>query len=245
MPPATAHASQALLSQNRRQGWLSPPPGGNVVRQSQEPFRLSLPTTARASRRTLLPRLVALPAALGIAALAAPGASDAKKKRRKRKRKRRGRSNGGGGDNGDNNGGGGTTGGGGYSPDAEERACLTLINTHRRATNRPALSLNDQLGVAAERHSQDQANRDRGGHTGSDGSNAGQRITRAGYDWRAWGENVFWSKPDGSAQAAFTWWKNSPGHNANMLSRNFSEIGIGRVRSNSGWWYWTTTFGRR
>jgi uncharacterized protein YkwD len=132
----------------------------------------------------------------------------------------------------------------GYNPDTEELAFLTLINDHRRANNRAPLALQDQLGIAAELHSQDQAGRDRGGHDGSDGSNAGQRITRAGYDWSAWGENVFWSKPDGAAQAAFNWWKASSGHNANMLSPTFTEIGIGRARSSSGWWYWTTTFGR-
>jgi uncharacterized protein YkwD len=209
------------------------------VRRHQEPFSVSLPFGTCINRRALLTRLVALPTAFGLAALGAPEAADTRKKRRKKKRKRRGKHRGG------SNGGSGGGGGGGYSPDAEERAFLTLINDHRRANNRAALSLHDRLGVAAERHSQDQANRDRGGHTGSDGSDAGQRITRAGYDWRAWGENVFWSKPDGSAQAAFQWWKNSSGHNANMLSQNFTEIGIGRVRSESGWWYWTTTFGRR
>jgi uncharacterized protein YkwD len=70
-------------------------------------------------------------------------------------------------------------------------------------------------------------------------------ASRAGYDWSAWGENVFWSKPDGSAEAAFNWWKSSPGHNRNMFSTSFSGIGIGRARSASGWWYWTTTFGDR
>jgi uncharacterized protein YkwD len=191
------------------------------------------PNVIQSSRRRLVAWLAALPAAPGLVLFADSDAADARKGRRK-KRKRRSRKKG--------KGGGGS---GGYSPDDEERAFLDLINDYRSANKRPPLSLHDQLGVAAERHSQDQANRDRGGHTGSDGSDAGQRITRAGYDWRFWGENVFWSKPDGSAQAAFAWWKNSPDHNANMLSPNFTEIGIGRARSNSGWWYWTTDFGDR
>ena len=205
--------------------------------RNQEPHRHTLAIEAGSSRRRLLTRLLALPAAIGLAYLA-PDPAEARKKRRRRRRNRRGRNPGGGGS-------GNAGGGGGYAPDAEERAFLTLINNHRRANNRSPLSLQDQLGIAAERHSQDQANRDRGGHAGSDGSDAGQRIARAGYDWSTWGENVFWSKPDGSAQAAFTWWKNSPDHNANMLSRSFTEIGIGRARSSSGWWYWTTTFGAR
>jgi hypothetical protein len=30
-----------------------------------------------------------------------------------------------------------------------------------------------------------------------------------------------------------------------MLSANFTEIGVARVRASSGSWHWTTTFGRR
>jgi hypothetical protein len=199
----------------------------------REPIVLGViaPDVIQSGRRRLVAWFAALPAVLGLVLLVDSDSADARKGRR-RKRKKRGRKKGKG-------------GGGGYSPDGEERAFLDLINDYRGANNRPLLSLHDRLGVAAERHSQDQANRDRGGHTGSDGSDAGQRITRAGYAWRAWGENVFWSKPDGSAQAAFAWWKNSADHNANMLSRTFTEIGIGRDRSDSGWWYWTTTFGDR
>jgi uncharacterized protein YkwD len=120
-----------------------------------------------------------------------------------------------------------------------------LINNHRAANSRNPLTLQHQLTAAAEDHSQDQANNNFSGHTGSDGSNPGQRITRAGYDWSAWGENVYWNSNDGSANAAFTWWRNSSGHNANMLSANFTEIGIGRARSSTGTWYWTTDFGDR
>ena len=32
-------------------------------------------------------------------------------------------------------------------------------------------------------------------HTGSDGSDAGQRISREGYRWSAWGENVAMGYP--------------------------------------------------
>jgi uncharacterized protein YkwD len=131
-------------------------------------------------------------------------------------------------------------------PDSEEQACLTLINNHRAANGRPALTMQNQLGEAAELHSQDMAANQFLGHTGSDGSNPGQRITRTGYDWTAWGENVYWNSGNGSASAAVDWWKNSAGHNANMLGTTFTEIGVGRAqRSANGSWYWTTTFGDR
>lgn len=121
-----------------------------------------------------------------------------------------------------------------------------MINNHRAANGRAALAEQSQLTAAADRHSQDQATNNFSSHTGSDGSTIEQRITQSGYPWRAWGENIYWNSGDGAANAAFTWWRNSSGHNANMLNANFTEIGIARARSAStGTWYWTTTFGRR
>lgn len=123
-------------------------------------------------------------------------------------------------------------------------AFLTAINQYRSQNSRSALSLNTKLGRASELHSQDQAAGNFSSHTGSNGSTPEQRITAQGYSYSWNAENIYWNSGDGSANAAFTWWKGSPGHNANMLSSNFTEIGIGRGRSTNGTWYWTTNFGR-
>ncbi|MDQ3263607.1 MAG: CAP domain-containing protein [Myxococcota bacterium] len=48
-----------------------------------------------------------------------------------------------------------------------------------------------------------------------------------------------------TAEGAFTQWRNSAGHNTNMLNGDYRVIGIGRgydAASTYGW-YWTTTFG--
>ena len=128
-------------------------------------------------------------------------------------------------------------------PDNEELAFVTLINNHRAANgNRPPLTLQNQLGAAAELHSQDQAATGISSHTGSDGSSIEQRFDRAGYQYSWWGENIYYGGP--TAAEAFNWWRGSTGHNDNMLSTNFTQLGIGRAQSPSGTWYWTTTFGR-
>jgi uncharacterized protein YkwD len=182
------------------------------------------------------------------------GADDvAAKKRRKKgkgkhKKKRRKRRGGKGSNTGSTNGGGGSGSGSGAgdSLDAEERDCLDLINAHRAANGRSPLAAQGQLTAAADRHSQDMAANGFFSHTGSDGTDGGQRIRQAGYSWTAWGENISWHSGDASANAAFTGWRNSRPHNANMLDAGFTEIGIARVRSaSSGRWYWTTTFGDR
>lgn len=128
-------------------------------------------------------------------------------------------------------------------PDSEELAFVTLINNHRATNgNLPPLALQNQLGAAAELHSQDQATNNFSSHTGSDGSSVEQRFTRAGYQYSWWGENIYYGGP--TATEAFNWWRGSTEHNNNMLSTNFTQLGIGRAQSTSGTWYWTTTFGR-
>jgi uncharacterized protein YkwD len=128
--------------------------------------------------------------------------------------------------------------------DAEELAFLKLINDYRAANGVGPLALSPTLSAAAKAHSQDMATKNYFDHTGLDGSTPQQRMTASGYTGaNATGENIF--AGDEHASGAFASWKNSPPHNANMLSPNFTAIGIGRAfDANSKFgWYWTTTFG--
>jgi uncharacterized protein YkwD len=129
--------------------------------------------------------------------------------------------------------------------DDQELAMTTLINDYRAANGLGPLTPQGQLMVAAEQHAQDQAVMDSGStHTGSDGSTDLDRVVRAGYsNWRSEAENVAYYSADGSAYAAFEGWRNSPGHNANMLGAGYTDIGVGRAQSSSGGWYWTAVFG--
>ena len=222
---------------------------------------LSLPDPrSNASRRGFVAAVgsATIGTILGLLAHAESASGKKNKRKRRKKRKRSG------GDsspasgsepsaNGGNAGSGAPNPGGGNpapedpgtgSLDSEELAFLSLINSYRTQRGLGALTHNLQLGQAAAAHSQDLADHNRTGHTGSDGSGPQQRIERAGYNWSAWGENVFWGSP--LAQVAFDWWKNSPDHDANMLSSSFTEIGIGRAYNAASQfdWYWTTTFGR-
>jgi uncharacterized protein YkwD len=75
-------------------------------------------------------------------------------------------------------------------------------------------------------------------HTGSDGSSPGDRITRAGYTWSAYGENVAYGYA--TPEQVMNGWMNSPGHRANILNCSFKEIGVGLAQPGS---YWTQDFG--
>ncbi|MGW0363215.1 CAP domain-containing protein [Streptomyces sp. NPDC002990] len=115
---------------------------------------------------------------------------------------------------------------------------LALVNQERAAAGCPAVSLNAKLTRAAQDHSQDMAAHSNMSHTGSDGSDPGQRITRAGYAWSTYGENVAYGYS--TAQKVMEGWMNSPGHRQNILNCSFKEIGIGLAQPNH---YWTQAFG--
>ena len=126
---------------------------------------------------------------------------------------------------------------------SEEATFLTLLNDYRAAHGLQALTHNLLLAEAAELHSADMAMNNFTGHTGSDGSMSFDRIARTGYESIATSENVFWGY-EGSAIAAFNWWKDSPPHNEAMLSSLYTETGIGSAFSETSdfHWYWTNTF---
>ena len=120
-------------------------------------------------------------------------------------------------------------------------AVLNLINKERTDRGLQALTLSQKLDTAADRHSKDMAVQNYFSHTGKDGSNVGVRIERAGYTrWNAWGENI--AAGQRSAESVVQGWMNSPGHRANILSANFTHMGLGYVTNASGRPYWTQVF---
>ncbi|MGW7441471.1 CAP domain-containing protein [Streptomyces sp. NPDC054849] len=117
-------------------------------------------------------------------------------------------------------------------------AVLSLVNQERAAAGCPAVTLNAKLTKAAQDHSADMASHSNMSHTGSDGSDPGQRITRAGYTWSTYGENVAYGYS--TPEKVMEGWMNSPGHRQNILNCSFKEIGIGLAQPNN---YWTQAFG--
>ncbi|MBT3166269.1 CAP domain-containing protein [Streptomyces sp. Vc74B-19] len=113
---------------------------------------------------------------------------------------------------------------------------VELVNAERAEAGCSPVTANSTLNTAAQRHSEDMASTGTMSHTGSDGSDPGARITRAGYTWSTYGENVAYgySTPEQVMQG----WMTSPGHKANILNCSFKEIGVGLSGT-----YWTQDFG--
>ncbi|MET9883805.1 CAP domain-containing protein [Streptomyces sp. NPDC006430] len=117
-------------------------------------------------------------------------------------------------------------------------AVLALVNQERAAAGCSAVSLNAKLTKAAQDHSADMASHSNMSHTGSDGSDPGTRITRAGYAWTTYGENVAYGYS--TPEKVMEGWMNSQGHRENILNCSFKEIGIGLAQPGN---YWTQDFG--
>ena len=116
---------------------------------------------------------------------------------------------------------------------------LYYINAYRRRAGVAPVSMSWQLNVAAGNHAKDMARRRYMSHVGSDGSNAGTRISRTGYRWWIWGENV--AAGQITASQVVWAWLNSPSHKAIMLDRRFVHMGLGRVTASDGTVYWCLT----
>ncbi|GIM83099.1 CAP domain-containing protein [Salinispora arenicola] len=121
---------------------------------------------------------------------------------------------------------------------ADAAKVVSLVNAERAKAGCKALSVDDKLMTAAQRHSQDQADNKKMTHTGSNGSTLGDRVKAVGYRFRAAGENVAWNQQ--SPEAVMNAWMNSSGHRANILNCSFTEIGVGIASSNGP--YWTQVF---
>jgi uncharacterized protein YkwD len=105
------------------------------------------------------------------------------------------------------------------------------------------LRWSNTLQEAAAGHAADMARHSYFSHTGRDGSNVTDRASRAGYAWRAVGENI--AAGQMQADAAVQGWLNSPGHCANLMAPAYTEMGAAfAVNTNSSAGiYWVQVFG--
>ena len=138
------------------------------------------------------------------------------------------------------------------APSSDATAFLNAINAVRAVGRNcgstaypaaPALKWNAKLETAALLHSQDMANQNYFGHTGKNGSQPWDRMTAAGYAWRAAAENIAAGQPD--LTAVMDGWVKSPGHCANLMSTAQVEIGMAKATNSSSDYriYWTQNFG--
>ena len=117
------------------------------------------------------------------------------------------------------------------------------LNAYRAAYGLGLVSLNDKLTKASEVHARDLAKHGMAAHEGSDGSTHGERVKRQNYNYQTVGENVATGQK--SWDIVFQAWKDSPGHNKNLLAEGVEDFGIALVYEPTTTYttYWTMLVG--
>ncbi|WP_229379490.1 CAP domain-containing protein [Fibrella forsythiae] len=127
-----------------------------------------------------------------------------------------------------------------YLNAARSKSCLCGSTTYAPA---PALALNTKLNTASDKFALDLATYNYFSHTGRDGSQPWDRMTREGYIWRTAGENI--AAGYSTARTVVDGWLKSPGHCANIMNPSFKEVGVGYAYSATSTYkyYWVNDFG--
>ncbi len=116
---------------------------------------------------------------------------------------------------------------------------ISLVNQQRAAAQCPAVRPSPVLTQVAQAHSVWQTTHGMS-HEGAGGSQVSDRVSAAGYQWSRVGENVAYGYP--SAAEVMQAWMASPGHKANILTCDFTQIGVGVAADPRGRLYWTQVF---
>ncbi|MDE2079222.1 MAG: hypothetical protein KGI73_02440 [Patescibacteria group bacterium] len=105
-----------------------------------------------------------------------------------------------------------------------------LTNTDRSANGMSSLSTSPLLTEAAQMKANDMAAKGYFAHTSPVGVTPWYWIDKAGYNYQFAGENLAVRFSD--SVAVENAWMNSPDHRANILSGNFTQIGIATAEGN-------------
>ncbi len=105
---------------------------------------------------------------------------------------------------------------------------VAASNQQREIVGLPQLKISNILNKAAQNKAQDMLEKQYFDHVSPTGLGAADVVNFVGYNFLAVGENLALGnyKDDKDLVQA---WMDSPGHRANILSKNYTEIGIGFV----------------
>jgi len=118
---------------------------------------------------------------------------------------------------------------------------VDATNVERGRHGLRPLTTDARLCRAAQDHSADMVRRAFFAHENPDGAQVWDRAMAAGYVYRKVAENI--AAGQRTADEVVRGWMNSPGHRANILDAELSQIGVGHAPGGSYGVYWTQVFG--
>ncbi len=114
---------------------------------------------------------------------------------------------------------------------------LNLVNKARNENGLSSLTLNSSLSNVAQKKAEDMKNNNYFSHTSPTYGSPFDMIKSFGINYKTAGENIAMGQK--TAEAVFNAWMNSSGHRANILNKNFTQMGIGYTSGNT---YWSQMF---
>ena len=116
-----------------------------------------------------------------------------------------------------------------------EQLIFNRVNAERAKAGMSQLSYNSSMEKYARIKSKDMGDRGYFDHKNPEGQLITTQMAKDGVSYRAWGENIAYiggiSDANAVADKFMTNWMNSSGHRANILSSNFTSIGVGVYKS--------------
>jgi len=120
-----------------------------------------------------------------------------------------------------------------------EEQVVELVNVERSKNGLSPLTINKQVSNVAQIKSEDMRDKNYFNHTSPTYGSPFQMLKQFNVSYSYAGENI--AKGQKTAQAVVNAWMNSEGHRANILNKNFTQIGVGYATKGSTT-YWTQMF---
>ncbi|MGD6871825.1 SafA/ExsA family spore coat assembly protein [Sutcliffiella horikoshii] len=122
----------------------------------------------------------------------------------------------------------------------QEEQVAKLVNQERAKHGLKPLKLNWELSRVARYKSQDMIDKRYFSHTSPTYGSPFDMIRNFGISYRSAGENI--AAGQQTPQEVMNAWMNSEGHRKNILSSQYTEIGVGYAKGGQYGHYWTQMF---
>lgn len=123
---------------------------------------------------------------------------------------------------------------------AFQKKVVDLVNAERAKNGLKPLKMNTEMNKVATLKSQDMAKLNYFDHNSPTYGSPFDMMKKFGITYRTAGENIAMGQT--TPEQVMNGWMNSPGHRANILNANFTQIGVGVAKNLSGRLYWTQQF---
>lgn len=117
---------------------------------------------------------------------------------------------------------------------------LELVNTERSKQGLKALTLSSKLTSVANTKAKDMADNNYFDHNSPTYGSPFEMLQTFGVEYSYAGENI--AAGQQSSEAVMNSWMNSSGHRANILNKNYTQLGVGHVTGGSYGTYWCQEF---